>query len=113
LVVVGQFTREEIADNAEFASADGVIELSRDSREPAVDLRSLRVSKMRGRRHLEGKHTFRITSTGIETFPRIEALDPGPLGDDPGGSLWRQFDRHRPAPLLTSRGCRTQHERDL
>jgi circadian clock protein KaiC len=33
---------------------------------------------MRGARHLEGKHTFRITRDGFRVFPRIETVDPGP-----------------------------------
>jgi hypothetical protein len=32
---------------------------------------------MRGTHHLESKHTFRITTSGAEVFPRIETLDSG------------------------------------
>ncbi len=55
----------------EFSLADGIIQLADEPREP-VERRWLRVMKFRGRRHLEGTHTFRIGPNGIEVFSRIE-----------------------------------------
>ena len=76
LVLVGEYAVDEVHDGVEFALADGIIHLEYEPREP-VDRRWLRVVKMRGRAHWEGKHTFRVGAGGIEVFPRIENLDPG------------------------------------
>jgi circadian clock protein KaiC len=76
LILVGEFTPLEMEGSVEFSLADGIIQLAYEPREP-IDRRWLRVVKMRGRHHLEGKHTFRIGSRGFELFPRIETLDPG------------------------------------
>jgi circadian clock protein KaiC len=75
LLLVGEYTPGEIQTGIEFAVADGIIQLDYEAREP-VDRRWLRVMKMRGGRHLPGKHTFRIGSNGIQVFPRIETLVP-------------------------------------
>ena len=73
LVLVGEYTPDEMAGSVEFSLADGVIWLAYEPREP-VDRRWLRVVKMRGVRHLEGKHTFRLGDAGFEVFPRIETI---------------------------------------
>ena len=73
MILVGEYTREEIDRNVEFALADGIIQLANESYEP-VDRRWLRVLKMRGAIHLAGRHSFRITSDGCEVFPRLEAI---------------------------------------
>jgi circadian clock protein KaiC len=74
LLLIGEYTPEEMASAAEFSLADGIIQLAYEPREP-VDRRWVRVIKMRGTHHLEGKHTFRITTSGAEVYPRIETLD--------------------------------------
>jgi circadian clock protein KaiC len=71
LFLLGEWTPEEMGSGVEFSLADGIIQLAYEPREP-VDRRWLRVVKMRGRPHLEGKHTFRINANGIEVFSRIE-----------------------------------------
>jgi circadian clock protein KaiC len=76
LLLLGEYTPAEMAGGVEFSLADTILHLSYESREP-IDRRWLRVLKMRGTRHLEGKHTFRIGPAGIEVFPRIETVDPG------------------------------------
>jgi circadian clock protein KaiC len=76
LVLIGEYTQEEIQGGAEFSLADSIIRLEYEPREP-VDRRWLRVVKMRGARHREGKHTFRLGSGGLEIFPRIENLEAG------------------------------------
>jgi circadian clock protein KaiC len=75
LLLLGEYTPEELRSDIEFSLADGIIQLEYQAREP-VDRRWLRVVKMRGGSHRPGKHTFRICSSGIEIFPRIEALIP-------------------------------------
>lgn len=75
LLLLGEYTPEEMRSGAEFSIADGIIQLSYEPREP-VDRRWLRVVKMRGGAHREGKHTFRIGEDGFEVFPRVETLLP-------------------------------------
>ncbi|MDT4990264.1 MAG: circadian clock protein KaiC [Actinoplanes sp.] len=77
LLLLGEYTPAEMAAGAEFSLADTIIHLAYEPREP-IDRRWLRVVKMRGTHHLEGKHTFRISHVGFEVFPRIETLDTGP-----------------------------------
>ena len=74
LILPGEFTLAE-RNGPEFALADGIIDLAYDPQEP-VDRRWLRVVKMRGARPLEGKHSFQITSKGVEIFPRLETIAP-------------------------------------
>ena len=76
LILVGEYTPDEIRSGVEFSLADGIVQLAYEPREP-IDRRWLRVVKMRGAHHLEGKHTFRIGTAGLEVFPRVETVDPG------------------------------------
>ena len=75
LLLVGEYTPEEIASGIEFSLADSIIQLQYQAREP-VDRRSLRITKQRGASQRPGAHTFQITPAGIEVFPRIETLIP-------------------------------------
>ncbi len=75
LLLIGEYTPEELRGSIEFSLADGIIQLVYEAREP-VDRRWLRVVKMRGNSHRSGKHTFRIGPDGVEVFPRIESLIP-------------------------------------
>lgn len=75
LLLLGEYTGEELESGVEFSLADAIIQLEYEIREP-VDRRSLRVVKMRGARNVPGRHTFQITGDGIRVFPRIETLIP-------------------------------------
>ena len=75
LLLLGEYTPEELESSTEFSLADGIIQLEYRAREP-VDRRSLRIVKMRGGSQRPGKHTFQIGPGGIEVFPRIETLLP-------------------------------------
>jgi circadian clock protein KaiC len=75
LLLVGEYTPEELRSGIEFSLADGIIQLENESREP-VDRRWIRIAKMRGGSYRSGKHTFRIGPDGVEVFPRIETLTP-------------------------------------
>jgi circadian clock protein KaiC len=75
LLLVGEYTPQELGSGIEFSLADGIIQLEYQVREP-VDRRSLRVVKMRGGSHVPGRHTFQIGPAGIQVFPRIETLAP-------------------------------------
>jgi circadian clock protein KaiC len=78
LMLLGEYTPREMDDGPEFALADGILQLAYEPREP-VDRRWLRVIKLRGGTHLEGKHTFHLTSDGFTVFPRIETLVPATM----------------------------------
>jgi len=77
LVLVGEYTEEEMEELPEFAVADVIIRMAYEAREP-VDRRWLRTVKLRGARHLEGKHAMRVTSSGVTVYPRLEALPASP-----------------------------------
>lgn len=73
LLLVGEYTPDELETAPEFAVADGIIQLANE-RYGAVDRRWLRIAKMRGRDFLSGQHTYRITEDGLAFFPRLEAI---------------------------------------
>jgi circadian clock protein KaiC len=75
LLLLGEYTSDELGSGVEFSLADGIIQLEYEVREP-VDRRTLRVVKMRGGRNVPGRHTFQIDSDGVRVFPRIETLIP-------------------------------------
>jgi len=77
LLLLGEYTPEELRSEVVFSLSDGIIQLEYEAREP-MDRRWLRVLKMRGGSHRSGKHTFRIGSDGVEVFPRVETLAPHP-----------------------------------
>ncbi len=86
LLLLGEYTPEELQGGVEFSLADGIIQLEHEAREP-VDRRWLRVVKLRGASPRAGKHTFRIGPSGIEVFPRVETLIPMPAVPLSGGRV--------------------------
>lgn len=101
--LLGEYTEDDILEYPEFAVADGIVELSR-RRLGNRDERYFRVFKLRGSRYLEGAHAFRITSAGLDVYPRLvsprmpegyvpatERLSTGVRGLDAmlDGGLWR------------------------
>jgi circadian clock protein KaiC len=101
--LVGEYDEEEIGRYPEFAVADAIIEFARDKRSTS-DERYVRISKLRGSSYLEGLHAFRISSAGLEFFPRLvspafphdywlssERISTGVTDLDAmmGGGLWR------------------------
>jgi circadian clock protein KaiC len=77
-LLLGEYTGAEMESGVEFSLADGIVQLSYESREP-VDRRWLRVIKLRGGTHLEGKHTFHLGPDGFAVYPRIETLVPAEM----------------------------------
>jgi circadian clock protein KaiC len=72
---VGEYAEDAIADAPEFAVADTVILLS-TARVGDRETRTLRVLKLRGGSASSGAHAYRITSNGIDVFPRLaDAVD--------------------------------------
>jgi circadian clock protein KaiC len=74
LLLLGEYRADEL-QSVEFSIADGIVELANEPHEP-VDRRWLRVLKLRGARHLGGKHSVEIGPTGIAISPRLESLRP-------------------------------------
>lgn len=77
LILVGEYSAEDIAQAPEFAVADVIITLANGST-GAFDERALRVAKMRGSDFLGGRHAFRLDSHGFQIFPRVESMLPAP-----------------------------------
>ncbi|GIE89850.1 ATPase domain-containing protein [Actinoplanes regularis] len=75
LLLLGEYTAEEMQSGVEFSLADGIIQLSHLAREP-IDRRGLRVVKMRAATHLSGTHTVYITTDGVQVYPRVESFLP-------------------------------------
>ncbi len=72
--LLGEYTEEQAKILPEFAIVDGIIQFMR-SGQSARDERFLRVLKLRGSSYLEGLHGFRITSKGLDIFPRLVTPD--------------------------------------
>ena len=68
--LLGEYNEEDILRYPEFAVADGIVEMSR-RRLGHRDERYFRVFKLRGSQYLEGAHAFRITSAGLDIYPRL------------------------------------------
>jgi circadian clock protein KaiC len=67
---VGEYDPREISEAPEFAVADAIISL-RTERTAEREVRTLQVVKLRGSGFLSGNHSYRISSGGIEVFPRL------------------------------------------
>jgi circadian clock protein KaiC len=67
---LGEYSEDQIPTFPEFAVADGMVELAR-KKHGTRDERYLRVLKLRGSNYQEGLHAFRITSDGLDVFPRL------------------------------------------
>jgi circadian clock protein KaiC len=83
LLFLGEYSAEEMEGDPEFSLADGIVQLAYVPHEP-VDRRWLRVLKLRGSHHLDGKHSVEIGRTGISLFPRLESLTPAGAAFDGG-----------------------------
>jgi circadian clock protein KaiC len=69
-VLVGEYGDEEGVGNPAFTVADGIIHLYQSTDRNSI-VRKLQVVKIRGQASLPGLHTMRITTNGVEVFPRI------------------------------------------
>ena len=70
--LLGEYVTDDIRRYPEFAVADSIIEMARQSFNTR-DERYLRILKLRGSGYREGRHAFRISNAGIELFPRLVA----------------------------------------
>jgi circadian clock protein KaiC len=68
--LIGEYLANEADQNPIFTVADGIIWLSQNVQRNAM-ARKIQVIKMRGQQQHPGLHAFRISSQGIDIFPRI------------------------------------------
>ncbi len=68
--LIGEYSDDQVSVFPEFAVADGMVELAR-KKLGTRDERYLRVLKLRGSNYQEGLHAFRITTDGLDVFPRL------------------------------------------
>lgn len=71
--LIGEYVEAEIRDNPVFTVADGLIWLYQQVERNSI-VRKMQVMKLRGQASVPGLHTFRITSAGLQTFPRTFGL---------------------------------------
>jgi circadian clock protein KaiC len=76
-LLVGEYTPLEVQTDAEFAIADGIVQLWH-AHTGVQERRALRIIKLRGVGYLGGEHSFEIGRGGIQVFPRQEALTQAP-----------------------------------
>jgi len=69
---VGEYTKEEMAQFAEFAIADGIIRFG-TTREELTTVRTVEVLKLRGADCITGRHFFAISPDGLTFFPRVRS----------------------------------------
>ena len=85
VLLLGEYSADELASSPEFSLADGIVELAYEAREP-VDRRWLRVRKLRGAAPLGGKHSFTIGKPGVTVYPRLETIPLPPEAQKPVGA---------------------------
>lgn len=73
-LLVGEYTEEEVASDAEFAIADGIIRL-KTSRHDLSAIREVEVLKLRGADYVTGGHFYEIGTDGLAFFPRVRSPD--------------------------------------
>jgi circadian clock protein KaiC len=75
---VGEYGREDIAREPEFAVADAILSLS-SIQTAEREMRVLQILKLRGSSFLSGQHAYRLSADGFDVFPRL--ADPGDAVD--------------------------------
>ena len=73
-LLVGEYTEAEIATEAEFAIADGIIRFT-NRRHELTAVREVEVLKLRGADYVTGGHFFEIGADGLAFFPRVRSPD--------------------------------------
>ena len=75
--LLGEYGADELSRRAEFAVADGVIQLASERRE-LTSLRELEVLKLRGMAYVSGRHFFEIDHRGLLVYPRVKSPEMPP-----------------------------------
>jgi circadian clock protein KaiC len=70
---IGEYEEDETRDNPIFTVADGLFWLSQQVERNSI-VRKLQIRKSRGQASVPGMHTFRITESGLQAFPRTFGL---------------------------------------
>lgn len=73
VLITGEFILEDLRKSMVSYLTDGIIYLSEEPVGMLVE-RNIRILKMRGQKHISGKHTFDIREDGITVFPRLLPL---------------------------------------
>ena len=68
-LLIGEYQHQELR-NPVFTVADGIFWLTQDVERNSV-VRKLQVVKSRGVSHMPGLHTLKITTAGVQVFPRV------------------------------------------
>jgi len=71
--LIGEYVEGELRDNPVFTVADGLFWLYQSVARNSI-VRKMQIMKLRGQESVPGLHTFRITSDGLQTFPRTFGL---------------------------------------
>ena len=70
--LLGEYGPEDMSRRAEFAVADGIVQLGAHRRE-LTSLRELEIVKLRGMGYVAGRHFFEIDQRGFFVYPRVRA----------------------------------------
>jgi circadian clock protein KaiC len=73
-LLVGEYSEAEIANNSEFAIADGIIRLV-NRHQDLTAVREVEILKLRGADYVTGRHFFEIGTSGLSFFPRVRSPD--------------------------------------
>jgi len=71
--LIGEYVEAELRDNPVFTVADGLFWLYQSIERNSI-VRKMQVMKLRGQESVPGLHTFRITTAGLQCFPRTFGL---------------------------------------
>ena len=71
--LIGEYVEGELRDNPVFTVADGLFWLYQSVDRNSI-VRKMQVMKLRGQESVPGLHTFRITTGGLQAFPRTFGL---------------------------------------
>ena len=77
-LLVGEYTSEDLREEAIFGIADGIIRVGNE-RQELTTVREVEVLKLRGSDYVSGQHFFEITERGWTCYPRVRA----PTQEDP------------------------------
>ncbi len=71
--LIGEYAESELRDNPVFTVADGLIWLYQSVERNSI-VRKMQIVKLRGQESVPGLHTFRISGSGLQAFPRTFGL---------------------------------------
>lgn len=72
VLMTTEYRMNRVVEFPEATAVDGIVSLEiQDANERAF--RRLQVAKLRGQNHLTGRHVMRISESGVEVYPRLEA----------------------------------------